>query len=77
MNTNALCSQQDGDLWERMEQVIAQGKEKIFNAQNSVQNKIWGKEPPRESAPVGRQLREAGYKPKFPILIVPGAPSEI
>lgn len=60
-----------------MEQVIAQGKEKIFNVQMGIQHKIWKKDPPRESAPVGRELREAGYKPKFPILIVPGAASDL
>ena len=52
---------------------MADAKKPFYRGSNWVQEQMFGKEKPQESAPVGLELKQEGFKPKHPVLIVPGA----
>lgn len=67
-----VALQKEGNLWDSMEDSIAESKKPFTQAYHWGMEKFFGKQKPQESARVGLELKEEGYKPKHPVLIVPG-----
>ncbi len=67
-----MALQQEGDLWDKMENSIAGSKKPFSEAYHWGMEKFLGKQKPQESARVGLELKQEGFKPKHPVLIVPG-----